>query len=212
MSEELFQPVSTRENAIQNAVVGGEWKSRHSYIYGYYLAARELVKSALGNEPQDFLFYPICFNYRHYLELHLKGLVHSLERFYLKLEEYGRPEGEVEEMKRDELDHKHSLESLTQIFEKCLEAVSGKPLDTDVRSIIIELHNFDTGGQTFRYHRNTDGEPTIPEQKHIDLNRLAEEMEEVHKHLVGIDGWLDHEKSQLEEMIEIHRSDMPDFP
>jgi hypothetical protein len=56
MSDDLFQP-APRDRAIENAVVGGEWSSRHPYVHGYYLAARELVKPAIGNEPQDALFY-----------------------------------------------------------------------------------------------------------------------------------------------------------
>jgi len=211
MGDDLFQPTS-RESAIRNAVVGGEWNSRHPYIHGYYLAARELVKLALGNEPQDALFYPICFNYRHYVELHLKELIHSLEKFYLKLKKCGEAKREVDEMKRDDLNHTHSLHSLLNLLEERLEAVSDEPLDSVVRSTILELHQTDTRGQTYRYHRNTKGEPTIPERKHVDLSRLAERMEEVHRHLIGVDGWLDHQESLLDDMIEIHRSEMPDFP
>jgi hypothetical protein len=207
MADDLFQP-APRGIAIRNAVVGGEWASRHSYVYGYYLAARELVKSALGDEPQDALFYPICFNYRHYLELHLKRLIRSSEQFYQKLDEYGQPEAKVEELEDDDL-HEHSLHVLLNLLEERLEAVSEQPLDSEVKSTVLELHGDDTRGQTFRYHQDRDGEPTIPERRHIDLANLAEQMEEVHRHLMGIDSWVDHQMSRLDEMIEIYRSEMP---
>jgi hypothetical protein len=211
MSNDLFQP-APREKAIQDAVVGGKWASRHPYIHGYYLAARELVESALGDEPQDALFYPICFNYRHYLELHLKGLIRSLGQFYQKMEEYGQHRRKVEELENDDL-QEHSLHVLLNLFKKRLEAVSEEPLDSNVRSTIMELHRTDDPrGQTFRYHRNTSGEPTIPERKHVDLANLAEQMEKVHKHLIGIDSWIDYQHAKLDEMIEAYRSAMPDLP
>lgn len=212
MGNDLFQP-APREEAIQNAVVGGEWASRYPYIHGYYLAARELVKSALGDEPQDALFYPICFNYRHYVELHLKGLIRSLERFYQKLDEYEQSRRKVEELDDDDL-QEHSIHVLLNLFEERLEAVSEEPLDSDVRSTIMELHRTDDPrGQTFRYHRLSSkdgmGEASISEAKHVDLANLAEQMEEVHKHLVGIDSWIDYQQTKLDEMIEAYHSAMP---
>lgn len=201
MGDDLFQP-APREKAIQNAVVGGEWASHHSYVYGYYLAARELVKSAMGNEPQDVLFYPICYNYRHYLELHLKGLIHSSEKFYLKLKRCGEAKGEVAEVKRDELDRTHSLHSLLNLLEERLEAVSDEPIDSEARSTILDLHETDTSGQTYRYYRTTSGEESIQEKKRVDLTRFAERMEEAHRHLMGIDFWVEHHDSILDEMEE----------
>lgn len=208
MSNDLFQP-APREEAIRDALVGGEWASRHSYVYGYYLAARELVESALGAEPQDVLFYPICFNYRHYLELHLKGLIHSSEKFYLKLKKCGEAKGEVEEMKRDDLNHTHSLHSLLNLFEERLGGISEESLDSKVRSTILNLHETDTSGQTYRYFRTTNGEESIQERKQVDLARLSERMEKVHRHLVGIGAWIDHHDSLVTSLIEQYRPEIP---
>jgi hypothetical protein len=211
MSNDLFQPAS-RHKVRQEVVIGGQWAYRYPYIRGYYRAARKLVKFALDDQSQDTLFYPICFNYRHYTELHLKELIHSLERFYLNMEDFGQPEGKVEEMKSDELDHTHSLHRLLNLFEERIEAVSDEPLDFTIRSMILELHRIDTSGQSFRYARTTDGEPSIPERKHIDLSRLAEGMEEVSTELMVIDSWLDEQESELEEIIERHLSEDADLP
>ena len=60
---------------------------KYQYINGYYDAGRKLVEEALKLEKDGKshnYFYPICYSYRHYIELHLKTIIEDLELLYEK--------------------------------------------------------------------------------------------------------------------------------
>lgn len=202
MSGKLFQP-APRDRGMDNAVVGGVWASRYVYVNGYYRAARQLAELAATSEPQDLLFYPICFNYRHYLELHLKGLIFSAELLYLDLVKMGWEVQTLESQKRDDLADAryHNLHRLLNLVEERLCCVSDEPLDSAVRKIILEFHQTDVGGQVYRYHRTTQDEPSLPDVEHFDIANIAEKMEEVHWHLMGVDLWISHHHDTTKSVI-----------
>jgi len=69
-------------------------------MLGYYKAGEKLAALVICEERnQDILFFPICFNYRHYVELTLKHLIKSAEKYYFVLRELG-PENVRSELNR----------------------------------------------------------------------------------------------------------------
>ena len=111
MSDRLFAPAS-REDWHKNAIVGGFYSELYVLMEGYYEAANMLISSALdeGNSTRDltFLFHPICFLYRHYIELSLKYLISKSELLYAILDEMGYSKGILKEYRQEELTSENS--------------------------------------------------------------------------------------------------------
>ncbi len=64
-----------------NACVGwnGGPHGYETYAEGYFAAAEQLCKAAIrGDEYIDLLIYPVAFNFRHAIELAIKGLLLTL--------------------------------------------------------------------------------------------------------------------------------------
>ena len=76
-------------NHFTTAVVGKNFTNDASYMMGYWEAGDILVDTAIKqiNPLKDRLFFPICYNYRHFIELCLKHLILKAERLYYILEE-----------------------------------------------------------------------------------------------------------------------------
>ena len=72
MKKQLFKKASMQE-IKQSSTVGSRFvDAKYSYINGYYKAGESLVATATNaqySNDKDTLFYPICFNYRHYTSL-----------------------------------------------------------------------------------------------------------------------------------------------
>ena len=86
MQKKLFKKATIKEME-EMATIGGHNHTRYSYINGYYEAGKGLIDIAISEKyshKKDTLFYPICYNYRHYLELHLKSLIMDTEILYEK--------------------------------------------------------------------------------------------------------------------------------
>ncbi len=68
------------------AIADGNYLLRsNNHIHGYYMAADISVDSALDSHierDRNMLFFPIVFNYRHYIELSLKNLIKKAEDAY----------------------------------------------------------------------------------------------------------------------------------
>ena len=188
---------------MDDALIGGHWAGRYAYVNGYYHAASILARAALGKEPQDLLFYPICFNYRHCVELHLKAMVVEAEALHAVLDKLGEAVGELPS-KPSKMMGKHSLSPLLTWLEKALAVFSDERMDPAVRKAIFELDSFDRDGEAFRYEARKDGSPTLPDQARIDVRNLTTRMERVHFHLAGIDMWMaDRRETALAIMSDI---------
>jgi hypothetical protein len=62
---------------------------------------------------KDSLIYPICFNYRHYIELHLKSLIEESEILYDKIKQLGYLQNdELPKKFSNSLDNTHNLYKL----------------------------------------------------------------------------------------------------
>ena len=198
MTRKLFAPDPiTQWN--RNAVVGGRHSAPYAYISGYYQAAERLTEAALTSGYKDTLFFPICFNYRHYVELALKHLIMVAEDFHSILEQLGDARGKLSESAKLKIVHVHSLEQLLSWFVERLALVTDTNLSDDVCRIIKQLHHMDPNGQTFRYPFAKDGSLMLPDQRLYDLANIRILMEEVESELSGVDAWLEYNTEQAYE-------------
>ncbi len=218
MSKKLFVPAPPSKWK-QNAVAGGSYSAPYAYIAGYYQAAEILARSALQEGKQDTLFFPACFNYRHYVELSLKHLIVTAERFYAVLDELGSAYGRLGSSAEALIINEHSLERLLRLLLERLGLVNDERFDDNVRISLIQLHNMDPDGQTFRYSYRTDGKLSLPDQGRYDLENIRTCIENVYNYLSGIDMWLHYNTDlALELLYELQQrarqldTDSPEWP
>ncbi|MBI5558739.1 MAG: hypothetical protein HY885_13990 [Deltaproteobacteria bacterium] len=174
---------------IDNAIVGGRWASRYAYINGYYLAASVLAETALRGQPRDLLFYPICFNYRHCIELHLKALIIEARNLHDVLTKLDEPVKELPALPK-KIMSSHSLKELLQCVENLLSLFSEEKMNAAAKKTIRDLDIIDFNSQAFRYDSRLNGTPTLPKASWVDLRNIIEKMKEAHFHLIGIAMWM----------------------
>ena len=186
--------------AFDNAHVGGVWSSSYVYVNAYYHGAVVMTEAALSGGGQDLLFYPICFNFRHCTELHLKALVPTIEALHGASVELGEDVAALPSMPQKMMD-RHSLLSLLQWIKESLNVFNDEEFDVDVEHAIADLHKHDSDGQSFRYHTKADGSISLPDEVRVDLRSLLEQMERTHYYLSGADMWLEEHLSTARAMI-----------
>jgi len=208
MRRKVFEP-SKKDQWYQNAVVGGSWTKDWLYVAGYKEAADVLVNYTTSlNVVPDYLFYPICFNYRHALELTLKELIRDTEKLIqLSIQCGSLNEGEVEaaqmENNEDYLCGTHSMESLFNRLTDRLRLVCDQTLPDDIRYTVIELHNIDPDGQVFRYARAKHTQRNLSKQQCYNLLRIRDMMGSTVAFLAdGLGGWLDAEISNAQDYLD----------
>lgn len=180
----------------------------HAYRQGYRQAGRILTESiAKDRFERDYLVFPICHSYRHFVELTLKRLIHVgcllIEREMTDRETKLRTES-------------HNLRCLWDTFKAIASEVEREtgteaPPREDfegIESYIDQLQAVDKGSFTFRYPRTKTGEVSTGEIKRINLGRFCEHMEGLCDYLDGFDTYYEH----LIEMRDDFRSDYaPDY-
>ncbi len=197
MAKRLFKPSRIR---YYNAVAGGKYSVPYAYILGYYSAAESLVQISIETRKLDTLFFPICFNYRHFLELSLKHLIIGSEKFADVSAELGYGEKIVESVARKVM-IEHSLEKLLNWLIERFEKTSGEQFDNELRELIVEFHNIDPNGQIFRYPILQDGSFSLPNQSNYDVENIRLQMEKVNNYFTGMDAWLDENTQMACEML-----------
>ena len=176
-----------------NATVGDSFIHDYSYAVAYWSAGDILVKDALegDKDKRDVLFYPICFMYRHFIELTLKQLIIHAEAFYEKteiigyeLQKYTKPKKELESI--------HSLEILVKRLIDVLTCISEGHFDDEIKKIILEFHAIDPVGQTFRYPTNRKHEKSFSQVQNFNIATIKAETNKVAQYFMGIDAYLEH--------------------
>lgn len=204
MSKDLFTPGS-RDLWYRTAVAGGYYCHPYVFIEGYYKAAEILISSALidssGSNNSTFLFHPICYSYRHYIELSLKYLIIKAEKLYHLLEMLDSTRGKIAKSVIPKLTSTHKIKTLSDWLNERIKFISGKGLNREIRDKFIQLDNFDPDGQNFRYPQRTDGTQSLPIQFGWDLEILRKGMEEIHNYLSGIGDWLDNDIREASELL-----------
>jgi len=217
MSKKVFRPAPPGK-WHREAHIGDHHSTEYFCAQGYHRAANILTKEAVESREdplKDALFFPICSNYRHYLELSLKKLILGLEKYYEVLEEFGETKGKLKESASSRVLGIHSLESLLSWLMERFALVTDEQFDPDSRDTIIAIHNMDPDGQNFRYPFRMDGKLALPTNVNYDLENIRSRMEKVELYLSGLDLWMHEEsKSILEyahEMQEYYQDHYEDF-
>jgi hypothetical protein len=138
------------------------------YAQSFKDAADTVVVSVeQGQRSADSVGLAVCFLYRHYVEMMLKGLICLLS---------GRP---------DYPKH-HRVADLWKESKPLLETVfpEGEKSAIDAVAVVInEIAKLDPCGEAFRFGLKKSGEPTLSERIEISLTNLRDVMN-------GLDGFL----------------------
>jgi hypothetical protein len=157
----------------------------YTYRQGYRRAGRVLTEYVATHGEVDFLVFPICHAYRHYVELSLKRLI------LLASELAGRALTSSEENLQN---GSHNLETLWKTFKRInaeAEAKTGiappPPEHMDgIEAYIKQLHAVDAGSFSFRYPLAKDGKVNLEGIERINVGRFSECMEAL---CIYLDGW-----------------------
>ena len=177
--DRLF-PRETDEDLMTNACLNfTRCDAVYPYGVGYRKAGEILLQWVLSEQrDQDFLVYPIVFLFRHHVELMLKQIIVLAAR--LREDHVRFPRG-------------HDLASLWAQCKARLMEVSGPETTLEVvESLVDELGSIDPGSDSFRYHLDGLGRPTLPGITHINLHHFALVMD-------GLTNFLDACHTQLTE-------------
>jgi hypothetical protein len=187
-----------RANWHMNACLDPHSGNDFAYREGYKMAGKILTEWAAQNGWVDFLVYPVCHSYRHYVELTLKHLM----VYGCRLAER---EMTLDELKRST--HSHDLRLLWDCCKKIeqdVAAVTGESFPSaeldEVTSYIEQLRAVDEDSISFRYALNKEGNVSLGPRKHINLAAFAEAMERLCTSLEIIGNYYGGMLSQLDSM------------
>ena len=200
--KQLF--VDTKDkNWNKNSCLGDRFSTNYSYALGYLNAANILVDYAISNPNniKDKLVYPVCFNYRQFIELTLKQLIIYAEKFYSKSEYLGYEYKKTTTLHSDRLMSTHSLEKLLKWLIEILACVAEYEFEQSKIDLVIEFHNIDPDGQKFRYPIQRNNDLSFPNQIFLDLERLKEGVKSISEYFMGIDGYIDYYDSMADSII-----------
>lgn len=195
------------------------------YVKGYKEAGDLLIKQCQSVN-KNILVYPICFMYRHYIEIQLKELITKYEEFIMG--DVGSLEGIPKKISHHELDklwrdckelldkaivvygcnHQHSENRLNYSKKKLKQLKKELKYDKSdldfLEDKIKQFSKIDKGSYGFRYPIDKKGDPSLPRLDSIDLKKLSEEMSRIgsllNSYSACIYGWLDEFNSTKEEI------------
>ena len=152
-----------------------------------------LVDIAISkNNPQkDRLFFPICYNYRHFIELCLKHLILKSEELYFILKCYNMQNKECQYEFKEEVNNTHNIEKLLNRLTMVLNCISDDKFSTNIIKSILEFHEIDRTGQAFRYPKNRDDILHFEIREEFDLTKIKMAINEMGNYLMGIDIYLE---------------------
>ena len=162
-----------KRNCHQNALVCNYFSSDlRSYADGYYLGANLLVDEINKDQPSNILVYPICFLYRHFIEISPKGIIEKCERLGHNIEKTKKRKN-------------HVLKTLLGNAGKLTKEHFGKSFSEEIEQTIQEMDKVDPKSQTFRYTTSQKGDQFFPDHDVIGLGTLKNKMVKVHDELLG---------------------------
>lgn len=181
---------------------------KYQYINGYFESAEVLVENALKLEEEGKshnFFYPICYAYRHYIELHLKTIIEDLELFYDKSKLLGYTKnGELSNKKTDNLNNTHNLNELLNSVESLIyyTQVDDEEFPKEIAKYIRQFHEKDKSGQIFRYSKTISGKDSFEDTPYYDLNELRKVMKKVNSMLWAVDSHTEYYLNISNSLIE----------
>lgn len=166
---------------------------------GFRMAARTLVNDVLSQGAnQDFLIAPICYLYRHSLELALK---HLIAVGYQLLD------------RTDGVPHHHDLVALWRDVRAVIVNVEPSAEGECVRidREILEVADIDPKSDAFRYPTRRDGRPSWPaDLSSIDVQHVGEVMDSLGDRLEAAADMLDVALDAKHDWLAAQREWCPD--
>ncbi len=184
-----------RRERFKNATVGWYPPDNDAYAEGYFDAAEAVAAQALEGPYKDRLIFPICYLYRHAIEVILKELIRKADKLiglmsYLDCDE----DSTSADAGLDEfLESTHSLQKLYDVLlSKLAITHPGAEIPAAAHAAIVELHNRDSNGESFRYSRaKGTGRAVFDKQENFDIQRISTRLGEAFRFLSwGIGGAL----------------------
>lgn len=191
MKDRLFPGIIGRGNACFNFTSDVHF----GYVHGFKRGGDALVAYVEEKgDSIDMLVYPICFNYRHYLEITLKDLV---ETCFDILEKTGSRK------ERGILEREHDLSKIWLLLQEQLillrkvvdmkESIDQfyKDAFPKIDKFIKEFTQIDPGSFTFRYSKDRKGINSIPRNvRSLNIFTLRDELGVVYEYLYSFDLYL----------------------
>lgn len=184
-----------KDNAVTKLFDAGQnWSMRaciihrddrwDAYARAFKDAGDELVKSIWGGYAcLDRLIVPVCFLYRHYLEVRLKSIIIDGKRLLDEKGEYPRVHG------------------LSSLWEEARALICKLFPDEDqselvpVDDLIREFNEIDFSSFVFRYPEDKKGNESLADVDHINLA-------DVHRHIANAEGILGGVACMLAEYLD----------
>lgn len=165
-----------------NAHVDTSHLAGSTYASGYFLAAHLLTQHVRKDKTErNLLVFPICYLYRHNLELNLKELISAGQRVFGPINAH--------------VTH-HRIKDLWAVGKQLLrKADPGRPDPHEfgnVDRVIDYISVVDEDAQAFRFPKKMNGDRSLDTVSEIDLESLGEMVNSVTLYLWGCIDWIDY--------------------
>lgn len=158
------------------------------YGKGFFDGAQEIVIAVKErNGTVDLLVYPICFSFRHGIELYVKALVQTASKFNGSKRTY---------QKNHSIDEYWKM--IVEEFDKLDDRIIDKTEIGIAGDIIADFVQIDPTGQVFRYPEDLKGNAHLTGLKLINVEVLSDGMKMLH-------GLLEDWYYRLEDIMERRR-------
>lgn len=182
-AEERWNLPRPRWAHAEIAVWGGSTEDDLILAGGYLRVAEAAARHWIARGPDDFMPLPILYNYRHSIELSLKGLIRKTARCALR--EGYRGEEDLSEDQLDKRLRTHNIRKLADCLNRYLALLDlpevEQRIDPESWTQLTWLDSEDATGEAYRYAVVGHGAgrvPARPEQQNINF---YEQVNDLHK-------------------------------
>lgn len=159
-------------NACLNFTHGPQW---FAMARGFKMSADISVAHVMdGHRDQDFLVFPVLANYRHYIELALKGIICDCRALLTEPEK---------------VDYTHGIDALWQTTKDLLSHIEPNGNKQDIKNVgdcLKRFHDLDPTSQEARYPVDRNNNPTLAGLSHVNLRQLRDVVERLSGFLDGV--------------------------
>jgi hypothetical protein len=204
MGQKLFVP-NGHPDEYSHIAWGNMYTQFYGYMMGYKEAADVIIRITLDSDDTsklDTLVYPICFLYRHYIEIALKNI-------------YLTNTKDTEEEKIQTL--KSCQHNLLMVWHKVKPLIIADFPDDDatildaVEDYIKQFCVADNSSFAFRYPINKELNFVNHREKYINLANLAERMDELASFLSAVCTEMSSHRDYEHEMMHYYTMEMDGY-
>jgi hypothetical protein len=196
-------------NEYTNVTVGDKFTNEISYIIGYWEAGDILVDKAitLNHALRARLFFPICYNYRQFIELCLKQLILDADKIYNDCKFINMQKKNCKQVFSEQINRTHNIETLLHWLITILNCITDEKMDKNIIKSILEYHKIDKTGQRFRYPVSTKNISHFEFREDFDLKSIKDGITVVGNYLMGVDAYL----YEFGNFVKVHIAEIEDI-